>query len=280
VNATGDLASAGSLRASEFRRLVGEARTWTWIGDPALALGLFTLTRNPSNAWIGPLFVLVVGLGACFWIADRNAKRRFWELYAETRFLDLGGKDDLPPETPLLRAGDDRYADRTVTGLIAPGLHGTLALFTYEETVLGPTGQAETKYREFTIATCELPECAAYISELYGRPRHRLHSPRKPADLFGDEQRRVDLESAALAKRFEIFVAKGQDEIWTRRLFSPSFVDWLAESAPKKLSFELVHGSLVTYVPGHQEDAKELDQLAAATGTIAQRLLEESAQTS
>ncbi len=280
MNATGDLASAGSLRASEFRRLVGEARTWTWIGAPALALGLFTLTRNPSNAWIGPLFVLVVGLGTVLWIADRNAKRRFWELYAETRFLELGGKEDLPPETPLLRKGDARYADRTVTGLIAPALRGTLALFTYEETVLGPTGQAETKYREFTIATCELPECAAYMSELYGRPRHRLHSPRKPADLFGDEKRPVDLESAALAKRYEIFVAEGQDEIWTRRLFSPSFVEWLAESAPKKLSFELAHGSLVTYVPGHQEDAKELDQLAAATGTIAQRLLEESAQTS
>ena len=88
------------------------------------------------------------------------------------------------------------------------------------------------------------------------------------------------MESEALEKRFEILVGERQDEVWTRRLFTPAFVVWLAESTPKKLSVELVDGTLVAYVPGHKEDAKDLDALAAAAGEIARRLLEESAQTS
>ncbi|HEX4305788.1 MAG TPA: hypothetical protein VHZ54_07130, partial [Solirubrobacterales bacterium] len=44
---------------------------------------------------------------------------------------------------------------------------------------------------------------------------------------------------------------EGQEEIWIRRLFSPGFVVWLAESAPWKLSFELVDGASVAYLRGH-----------------------------
>jgi hypothetical protein len=280
VNPADGPANADSLRGSEFRRLLGESRTWMWIGGPALALCLFTLTRDPANAWVGPLFALLVGLAVVFWIADRNAATRFWDLYAETRGLELGEKERLTGPTPLLLKGFDRYADRTLSGQISPGLIGMLALFTYEDVVIGPNGRPETKSYEFTIATCELPECAAHMPELYGRPRHGLRSLQKLADVFGDAKQRVTLESATLEKHYEIFVAKGQDEIWTHRLFSPSFVVWLAESAPKKLCFELVDGSLVTYVPGHKEEAETLDAIAAATGAIAQRLLEESAQTS
>jgi hypothetical protein len=106
----------------------------------------------------------------------------------------------------------------------------------------------------------------------------------RPLSKFGDAFRRgkrsVTLESEAFDKRFEILVGEGQDEIWTPRLFSPGFIVWLAESSPRKLSFELVDGSLVAYVPDHREKAKDLDQLAAVAGAIARRLLEESAQTS
>jgi hypothetical protein len=88
------------------------------------------------------------------------------------------------------------------------------------------------------------------------------------------------LESDALAKRYEIFVGKDQDEVWTRRLFSPSFIVWLTEGPPDKFGFELVDGTLVAFIPKHKEDATTLDSMAVATGTVAQKLLEESAQTS
>jgi hypothetical protein len=90
----------------------------------------------------------------------------------------------------------------------------------------------------------------------------------------------VTLESEALAKRYEIFVGKNQDEVWTRRLFSPSFIVWLTEQPPEKFGFELVDGTLVAFIPKHKEDATTLDSMAVATGAVAQRLLEEAADTS
>jgi hypothetical protein len=275
-----DPANANSLRFAEFRRLLGLPLTWLWIGGPVGALLLFGLMRNPSTAWVLPLLALAIGIGVVFWIADRNAANSFWEVYARTRGLALGGRTRLDESTPLLQAGNVAYATRTLDGQIGPGLIGTVALYTYEEETIGLTGQPETSFHDFTLATAALPECAPYIGELYAMSRRGPHPLEQFGDGFRRGKREVRLESGALDRRFEILVAAGQDEIWTRRLFSPAFVVWLAEKPPRKLSFELVDGTLVVYVPGRQEDAKDLDALAAATAAIARRLLEESARTS
>jgi hypothetical protein len=264
----------------EFVRLAVERRGLAWIAGAAVALGAFSLLRDQSSPWILPAVALVVGVGGVLWIADRNAANAFWQIYARTRGYDLGGRTRLPEATPLLREGQDSYATRTLVGALAPGLLGTLALFTYEETTVGVTGQPETAYHDFTVAIIELPECAPYIPELYLQARRGPRPLAKFGDAFHRGRRAVDLESEALDRRFEILVGEDQDEIWARRLFSPSFVVWLAETPPRKLSFELVDGTLVVYLPDHREKAKELDQLAAAAATIARRLLEESAQTS
>jgi hypothetical protein len=271
-------AGAGSLRIAEFIRLMRLQRTWGTIGGAAAALFVFALLRGQAAPWLLPAIALVVGLGTVLWIADRNAANAFWEVYARTRGYELGGRTRLPEATPLLREGYTSYATRTLEGQIAPGLFGMLALFTYEEETVGLNGQVETDYHDFTIATVELPECARYMPELYAQARRGPRQLSKFGDAFRRDRRRVTLESEALGKSFEILVGEGQDEIWTRRLFSPAFVVWLAESPPRKLSFELVDGSLVAYLPGHREKAKDLDGLAAAAGTIARRLLEESAQ--
>lgn len=276
----GTPANANSLRGSEFKRLLGARKTWIWIGVPALALFIYCLTIKPAASWIPPLIVVLVGIGVVFWIADRNAANAFWEVYARTRGYDLGGRTRLPESTPLLREGFTSYATRTLEGQIAPGIIGTLALFTYEEETVGLNGQPETSYHEFTIATAELPECAPYIAELYAQARRGPRPLSKFGDAFRRGKRRVTLESEELDQRFEFLVGEGQDEIWTRRLFSPGFIVRLAESSPRKLSFELDDGTLVAYVPDHREKTKDLDQLAAVAGTIARRLLEESAQTS
>lgn len=273
-------ANANSLRWAEFTRLVRRQETWFWIGGAVLACLVLGLLINPSTAWVLPALALVIGLGTAFWIADRNAAREFWEVYARARGYGLGGRTHLPEATPLLREGMTSYATRTLDGQIVTGIYGTLALYTYEEEVVGLNGQVETSYNDFTLAIAELPECAPFIPELYVEARRGPH----PLATFGEALRRgrrqVRLESEELDKRFETFVGESQDELWTRRLFTPAFVVWLAESKPKKLSVELVDGTLVAYVPGHVEDAKGLDALAAAAGTIARRLLEESAQTS
>jgi len=273
-------ANANSLRWGEFGRLMRLPETRGWLFGAVVGGGILGLLINISTAWVLPLLALLVGLGVVFWIADRNAAREFWEIYARTRGYELGGRTRLPESTPLLTEGSDRYATRTLDGQLAPGFFGTIALFTYEEETIGLNGRRETSYHEFTLAAAEVPECAPYIRELYVLARRGPRLLSKLGDAFRRGRRRVSLESEELDKRFEIFVGEGQDEVWTRRLFSPAFVVWLAESAPRELTIELVDGTLVVYVPGSVEDAKGLDGMGAVAVAIARLLLEESAQTS
>ena len=279
AGASGVPDNADSLRWGEYRRLLGLPWTWFWISGAALVVGVWVGHLALLGGVVFAAIAVLAGLGVVFWIADRNAANRFWTLYAETRYLELGGRTALREATPLLRKGSTRYATRTLSGQIAPGIAGTLDLFTYEETTVGANGQSETKYIEYTIGTAELPECVAHMPELYCGRKRGLRSFEKVEDVFRRGKRRVTLESEELGKRYEIFVGKEQDEVWTRRLFTPGFIVWLAESAPKKFAFELVEGTLVAYVPDHKEDAATLDALAAATGTIARRLLDEAAET-
>ena len=177
-------ANANSLRWAEFTRLVRRQDTWGWIGGAVLAAGIAGLLINPSTAWVLPLLALVVGVGVVFWIADRNAAREFWEVYARVRGYELGGRTRLPEATPLLREGMTGYATRTLDGQIVPGIYGTLALYTYEEETVGLNGQVETSYNDFTLAIAELPECAPYIPELYAQAAAR-------AAAAGELRRRV-----------------------------------------------------------------------------------------
>ncbi|MBS1882544.1 MAG: hypothetical protein JSS97_06260 [Actinobacteria bacterium] len=271
---------SNSLRGYHFNRLVRTPLTLWLIGIPALAALFYGLSRDPATGWIFPLVVIAIGVGIVFWIADSKAADDFFTVYAESRDLALGGRTNLPAATPLLRKGSKRYATRTLSGQIAPGLEGMLALYTYEERTSGSDGSQSTEYYSYTLGIADLPECVEHVPELYCQRKSGLRSLEKLEDAFRVNKRRVTLESEALADRYEIFVSKGQDDVWLRRLFSPLFIVWLTDSAPRKFAFELVAGILVAYVPGHEEDTGHLDGVAAATGAIAKRLRDEIAETS
>jgi len=118
------------------------------------------------------------------------------------------------------------------------------------------------------------------------RPRQRGPRPlhlrgrddrlEKLEDAFRRSKQRIELESEALDERYEIFAGSEQDQVWLRRLFSPTFIVWLGEEAPKKFGFELVDGTLCCYVSGHKKKAAELDTIRAASAAVAKRLREES----
>ena len=107
-------ANANSLRWSEFTRLVGLAETRGYLFGAVVGGGILGLLINPSTAWVLPALALLVGLGVVFWIADRNAAREFWEVYARVRGFQVGGRTRLPEATPLLREGTASYATRTL----------------------------------------------------------------------------------------------------------------------------------------------------------------------
>ncbi len=270
---------ANALRGFHFKRLLRKPLT---IGLAAF----FTIGAGAGAAALSaPLFglvaaaaALVVCIAVVFAIADSRAADSFFDSYAQSRGLTLGGRGPLPPATPLLCKGDDRYAERTLTGAIADGIEGTLALYTYEDETIDSEGNRQTSYYRYTIGLVEVPECAGHVPELYCQRKVGPRALEGFEDFFRRSKQRVKLESAALDDKYEIFAGKEQDAVWLRRLFTPTFIVWLTDSAPKKFAFELVDGALCCYLSGHKEDTADLDAIAAATGAVARRLRDEATE--
>lgn len=270
---------ANDLRGYHFKRLLGKPLTWILIGIFVILVG------GACAAFIGPalggaaaVVALLIGIAIVFAIADKISADAFFTTYAQQRGLGLGGRGSLPPATPLLRKGDDRYAERTLSGPIADGFDGILALYTYEEESTDSDGDKQTSYYRYTLGLVDVPDCVRFVPELYCQRKFGLRALEKFEDVFRTKKERVKLESEELDEKYEIFSAKGQDAVWMRQLFSPTFIVWLNESAPDKFAFELVDGTLCCYVNGHKEDAADLDRIASATGTVAKRLRDEATE--
>ncbi|MGV1050404.1 MAG: hypothetical protein ACOYD4_17975 [Solirubrobacterales bacterium] len=270
---------ANDLRGFHFKRLMRKPLTLILIGAFALLVGGgLGAVIGPAIGGAGFVVALLVGLVVVFAIADSKAADAFFAAYAGQHGLVLGGRSPLPAATPLLRKGEDRYAERTLSGEIAPGCAGTLALYTYEEETTDSEGNRQTSYYRYTIGLVEVPECVERVPELYCQRKFGLRALEKLEDVFRRSKERVKLESEVLDEKYEIFAGKDQDAVWLRRLFAPTFIVWLTEAAPEKFAFELVDGTLCCYVNGHKEDAAELDQVAAATGAVTQRLRGEATE--
>lgn len=268
---------ANDLRGFHFKQLMRSKLTWALLALVTLAVGGGCAALvSPLVGVAAGLGALLIGIGIVFAIADSRAADSFFETYAQAKGLALGGQGPLPPSTPLLRKGDERYANRTLTGTIAEGLEGSLALYTYEEESYDSKGNKQTSYYRYTLGLVEVPECARFVPELYCQRKFGLKALEGLEDAFRGSKDRVEFESEALSDKYEIFSREGQDAAWLRQLFAPTFIVWLTDAAPEKFAFELVNGFLCCYVSGHKESAAELDTVAAATAAVAQRLREES----
>jgi hypothetical protein len=212
-----------------------------------------------------------------FAIASGRAKRDFFNAYAQARGLSQVEKGVLPPGTPFLRRGDDRYAHHIMRGRLPGDFDGTLALYTYEDTDTDSEGNRQTTYYHFTVVLADIPESARFVGELYAQRRVGFRFLDSAEDVFRTRER-ITLESDALDQRAEIFAATNEDQNWLRQLFSPTFVYWLGDDAPEGTAFELVAGLLCVNVKGHLDSSTDLDRMCEATGVIARRVREESAE--
>jgi hypothetical protein len=270
---------ANDLRGQNFKLLLASGGTWALILVPSIVIGgVLAAVVAPAIGGIALVVAVLVGLGIAWNVADRRAADAFFSLYASQHGFELGGRSPLPPSTPLLRRGDERYADRTLSGKLAPDCEGILALYTYVEESTDSKGNEEKNYYRYTVGLVPVPECARFVPELFCQRKFGLKALEGFEDVFRRTKERVKLESAALDDKYEIFAKKGQDANWLRQLFAPTFIVWLTDSAPKKFAFELVDGNLCCYVSGHKEDAADLDVVGAATAMVARRLREEAAE--
>jgi hypothetical protein len=272
---------ANDLRGFHFRRLLGRPLTWILTVIFVLVAGIAGAVYLGAAIGAGAAAaMLLISLLVVFAIADSKAEDAFFETYAAQRGLALAGKSPLPTATPLLRKGDDRYAERLMAGTLADGIDGVLATYTYEDETTDSEGNRQTNYYRYTLGLIEVPESIAHLPELFCQRKSGLRSLEKLEDAFRRSKQRVKMESEALDERYEIFSSPEQDQVWLRRFFSPTFIVWLGEEAPKKFAFELVGGTLCCYVSGHKKNAAELDAVRDAAVAVARRLREEAAQSS
>jgi hypothetical protein len=270
---------ADDLRGFYFRELLGKPLTWVLIALEVLAVGIgLAVFLSPAIGAAAAAGALAIGLLAVFVIADSRSEDAFFEVYGRQHGMTVYGKSRLPEATPLLRKGDNRYAERSLEGSLGDGVDGLLALYTYEEKSTDSEGNTQTNYYRYTVGIAQLPECAGFVPELYCRRKSGLRALEKFEDVFRRSKERVELESEALDKRYEIFAGKAQDSNSLRQLFSPTFIVWLTDSAPEKFAFELVDGTLCCYVSGHKKKTAELDTIRAASTAVATRLREEAAE--
>jgi hypothetical protein len=268
---------ADDLRGFYFRLLLRKASTQAAIAAGAILVAVAGLAvAGPAAGSLAFIGGLLVALAIVFAIADSRSEKAFFEIYGEQRKLAVYDRSRLPETTPLLRKGDDRYAERTLEGPLGDGVDGLLALYTYEEQSTDSDGNRQTDYHHYTVGIAEVPECARFVPELYCQRKFGPRALEGLEDVFRSSKERLELESEALAKRYEIFAGSGQDANWLRQLFSPTFIVWLSEAPPEKFAFELVGGNLCCYVRGHEKTAAQLDIIRACTAKVATRLREEA----
>lgn len=270
---------ADDLRGFYFRELLRKPLTKALLAIEVVVAGIAgAVFLGPAIGAAIAVGALLLGLLVVFALADSHSEDAFFNVYGEQRNLAVYGRSRLPQATPLLKKGDDRYAERTLEGELGDGVRGMLALYTFEEESTDSKGNRQTNYYRYTVGLAEVPESSSFLPELYCQRKSGLRALEKFEDVFRRSKERVKLESEALDERYEIFSATGQDPNRLRQLFSPTFIVWLAESAPEKFAFELVGGNLCCYVSGHKKKAEELDTMRAAAAAIATRLREESVE--
>jgi hypothetical protein len=268
---------ADDLRSYHFKRLIGKTGTQVWIvlvvcvAAVALAIAVSPLVGLGSG--VGALLISILII---FLIADSASEEAFFEIYSQQRGLTRAGDTSVAPMTPLLRKGDERKVEDVLRGSLSDGVEGTLAQYTYTDVYHDKDGRHETDY-DFTIAYTELPESVAPCPGLFCNRKSGFRFLEGVEDTFRKNVR-VNLESEKLGDEYEIFVGPDQDQNWIRQLFSPTFIVWLADSAPERFAFELDNGILCCNVKGHHKDAAHLDQMCESIGVIAARIREEVAE--
>jgi hypothetical protein len=231
-----------------------------------------------AGAWLhslvvilaAPPVVVAAALVAAFVAADRRSEVDFFQTYASSRGCSYAGTTRPLPLTPLLGAGDRRHCDHWMQGRLSEGVDGGLGHYTFEidrRDQLGSNGYRKT--RHFTICVVDLEPGIRLFPGIFLCARRGLLGRLDGEQWLSHHSRHaVELESAELCERYELWVDDAQDELLLRELFAPSLQVLLAEH-PLEPCFEYRAGTLVVYVERTLSDEGHLDWLREVTGKIA-----------
>jgi hypothetical protein len=167
------------------------------------------------------------------------------------------------PVTPLLAKGGEFKP--ALRGGLVDGIEAVIARDHYRTEGGGFT---------FNVVYAQIPESQPFVPRLICERKGRWTD----TSHYGFEVRssRLWTESEVLNERFKVNVSPFQDDNWLRRLFIPTFVDWLGMRSPQDFSFELAYGSLLCSIEEDDPGAAGLGALWEAAAEVAKRIREES----
>lgn len=192
--------------------------------------------------------------------------------YAAAHDLTLEPDGRLPRTTPLLADAYLRRVEALMRGWLGTYLEAQIAIVSRDETTTDPDGSETKGEAHFTVAVCHLPKAKRFVPWLLCHRAEDEHLLGRAAEelIHGDD--RLDLESAELDRCYRIYASPQHDEIWLRELFSPSFIVFLIEQAPKGFAFEYVEGTLCVSRVGRLTLAEDIDDLRDATVELVARI--------
>jgi hypothetical protein len=183
---------------------------------------------------------------------------------AAARGLELLPGASPGPLTPLLVEADGAPLQPALRGALGEGVEGLVGHLAYKR----------NKTFRFNVALAEVPAATAFAPRVFCIRRGRST---RDDEFYGFETRDTKLwtESTALNERYKVSASPYQDPIWLRRLFSPSFIDWLGTKPPADFSFELAYGVVLGSIEVDDPGAEGLAGLCDATAHVATRIREE-----
>lgn len=260
-----------------WRAFTAQLRRPVAVGLPIATFVAIAATDNLGDGVRAGVFVLAIVVVRAAIRAPRRAREAFYEAYAEERGLARQDRGELPALTPLLQRGAARYAERSMSGVLPGGGEGVLAHYTYEEHTAAGDAETVSDRHPYTVVLHSLPGVSARLGALLCEPRAAV-DPTRARMAAARGLRPLALESVALDLRYRVLYGSGDDELWLKRLFVPSFIVWLAEEPPPGFGFECMEGELCVYVPGHYDSSAGLDALCRCASVVGRRLAEEAAE--
>jgi hypothetical protein len=238
------------------------------------ALAAFTIGAWQSSVAImlgGPAAVVVVVVAIAWYSADRKAALNFYWSFANSVGLTYASSTQILTLTPLLGAGDQRSVEHWMYGRLPGGLTGGIGQFVWERIGRDSDGDRVVRdHNRFTICTVDLDASLPFFHGVFLHPRRGLFAP-YPDWIGRAPTRTLEVESSDFGERYELRIATDQDEIFLRRLLSPTLVSWLAQH-PLTPGLELKAGTLCAFVPRPLTDAGNLTYLIDATVHLAGRV--------
>ncbi|HEY2055142.1 MAG TPA: hypothetical protein VGH14_14520 [Solirubrobacterales bacterium] len=165
----------------------------------------------------------------------------------------------LPRTTPLLAEGEVHSVDALAGGWLSKYVEAKIALI-------------DRDGGHFTVAVTHVPKAKRFVPWMLCHRVEDAHLLGRTAlGLIGNHTQ-VDLGSAEFDQHYRVYAAPERDDVWFHELFSPAFIVFLIEQAPKGFAFEYVEGTLCVSLLGQRTVAEDLDGLRDATVELVRRI--------